>query len=277
MNHSCGGIRLSFPALLALAVLSACGGKSIGGNSPAEVGDASDGGGDSPAEVEDANDGGIADAPVEMGAASSTDADAGQTCSLQSSCNGQCLDTTSDPNHCGGCNPCPIRAMICAASTCLCNAGTHFCAAQGVCALDTDPTLCGASCAVCPGAGIPRAQFGTVSCVNGGCVLTCQFPSLTACSTGPTTADCFDLTASTSHCGSCSTACDATANGTPRCAGTPPACGVICDPGYTQCVSDAGPPSCAYAMNDPLNCGSCGHLCPGPDAGKGLCVNGVCQ
>ena len=232
-----------------------------------------------PPDVDEGDDS-TADAPPDgLDASSSADADAGPPCSLQSFCNGQCLDTTSDPNHCGGCNACPFFGEICEASTCSCLVGYHLCALAGVCAMNTDPTLCGPSCTVCPGAVAPKSQNGGAHCVSGVCEITCDYPSLTACITGPTTGDCFDLATDPTHCGSCDAACPTPppSTGTATCGGTPPKCGVYCTSGYTACGPDGGAMSCVYTPNDPHNCGSCGHACPGADAGKGLCVNGACE
>jgi hypothetical protein len=223
----------------------------------------------------DEGDDSPADSPPDE--SSSADANVGPECSAQSFCKGRCLDTTSDPNNCGGCDACPFFGEICVASTCSCPSGYHLCTLAGVCAMDTDPTLCGPSCTVCPGAVTPKSTNGGAHCVSGVCEIICDYPTLTACVSGPDSGDCFDLSMDTSHCGSCDAACPTPAFGSATCAGTPPKCGISCDKDYTMCVSDAGAASCAYPMNDPLNCGSCGHQCPGADAGKGFCKNGACE
>lgn len=191
---------------------------------------------------------------------------------LTAVCSGQCVDITTN-DHCGGCDPCQTNET-CQDSTCVCSGGYHRCAATGMCEADTESTACGASCVTC---GL--AMFGTVACVDGGCVVTCTDPLTTMpCSTGANSQDCFDLTASTEHCGSCDQSCEAPqgGNGTATCSGMPPKCGVSCVAGYTPCTPDGGAASCVYTLNDVYNCGSCGHVCPA-DAGAGLCVNGVCK
>jgi hypothetical protein len=88
------------------------------------------------------------------------------TCSVPTtSCNGQCVDTTSDPQNCGGCfNACTGGTRV--ASACICPpADGTLCTASGsshVCADTTsDSNNCGGCGIVCHG--------GTI-CVNAACV-----------------------------------------------------------------------------------------------------------
>ena len=68
----------------------------------------------------------------------------------RTACGGDCVDLTSDPEHCGACNsPCG-GGQSCANAQCTCPAGETFCA--GTC-VDTasDPAHCGACGQACAG------------------------------------------------------------------------------------------------------------------------------
>jgi hypothetical protein len=114
------------------------------------------------------------------------------TCPGLTSCNGQCADTTSDPQNCGGCfNAC--TGGMCVGGTCRCPpADGTLCPASGsshVCAdLTRDPNNCGACGRVCSG--------GT-TCVSSVCV--CE---QTNCG-----GRCVDLQTDNNNCGRCGRRC----------------------------------------------------------------------
>ena len=82
---------------------------------------------------------------------------------LKTECSGECVDTSTDPSHCGMCsNVCPIGAS-CAAGTCACPAGTTDCA--GTCTdTSNDSMHCGACGSPCQGGGM---------CIASTCQLPC--------------------------------------------------------------------------------------------------------
>jgi alpha-tubulin suppressor-like RCC1 family protein len=117
------------------------------------------------------------------------------TCSVPtSSCNGQCTDTSSDPQNCGGCNNACITGDTCMAARCQCLTPGTLCPAPGptqVCADTTrDPNNCGACGRVCSGGKI---------CVDSACV----------CPSGQTICGgrCVDLQTDNNDCGKCGRRC----------------------------------------------------------------------
>jgi alpha-tubulin suppressor-like RCC1 family protein len=108
-------------------------------------------------------------------------------------CNGQCTDTTSDPQNCNGCgNLC--TGGTCVASACTCPpADGALCPASGsshVCANTTsDPSNCGKCGRVCSDAE---------TCVNSACVC----PSGNTCG-----GRCVDLQTDNNNCGRCGRHC----------------------------------------------------------------------
>lgn len=80
-------------------------------------------------------------------------------------CNGQCTDTTSDRQNCGGCDNACISGDTCMGSRCQCLTPGTLCPAPGptqVCADTTrDPNNCGACGRVC--------SWGKI-CVDSACV-----------------------------------------------------------------------------------------------------------
>lgn len=105
----------------------------------------------------------------DAGGAPGGGADSGVPCTM---CGVECVDTTSDPAHCGQCFfPCDAVGSTCRAGACTCPEGR---------------VLCGDWCAPV-----------------GECELECD-PGLMRCSSG-----CVDVQVDGSHCGGCQRACDA--------------------------------------------------------------------
>jgi hypothetical protein len=79
-------------------------------------------------------------------------------------CGDECVDTLSDPRHCGGCDAC--STAYCVMGECRdCPAHNQRC--NGVCMAE-NPTACGPSCTVCP-----SPAGSTPYCVDGVCDFTC--------------------------------------------------------------------------------------------------------
>jgi hypothetical protein len=68
------------------------------------------------------------------------------------------------------------------------------------------------------------------------------------------------------HCGDCFTVCSGM-NDACKLVDGGYACVPLCDPPLSECSGQ-----CYDLHNDPLNCGSCGHMCPSL-----LCLNSVCE
>jgi hypothetical protein len=153
-----------------------------------------------------------------------------------------CVDTTTDPAHCGGCGAaCPTGAS-CAGGTCECAANTTVCAGSCV-DLQSDAVHCGDCGEACPA--------GTV-CNAGTCAGSCG--ALTQCG-----ASCVDTQTSGAHCGACDNPCPAGASCVDG------AC--VCPAGTMACNG-----TCIDVSSSSTNCGACGKAC----AGGSSCQNGAC-
>jgi hypothetical protein len=134
-----------------------------------------------------------------------------------------CVDTTNDPNHCGGC-------------TVACTTADAGALVQG----SNDN----------PDAGIPNFvvdagapwSLGTASCATSQCGVQCP-SGLTLCGDGI----CFDTQNFHNHCGDCNTACGAGE----YCAG-----GHCCASGTEYCSG-----TCTDVLSNGSNCGGCGIVC----------------
>ena len=167
-------------------------------------------------------------------------------------CNGSCVELTSDPKNCGSCgSQCPA-GQSCAASACACPGGQAACGA--LCSdTQTDALNCGAC---------GKACLSGELCQGSQCV----------CETGRTACAgrCVDLTSDVGNCGACGTTCGSgqvcsASSCTSYCAG---ADGGAPDGGG---IVDCGG-SCVDTNTDPTNCGGCGQGClPGS-----LCSGGAC-
>jgi hypothetical protein len=168
-------------------------------------------------------------------------------------CAGRCVNVTADPDHCGSCDTQCALGVACVDQVCERGCDGLGCPRGFTCMETGDcvPSSCdrseeGAECALGP--------IVTGSCCGG---------------------QCLDVSQSSSHCGDCSTLCDA---------------GTFCYLGSCEesvSCADAGDVACALNANqagrccegrcldetgDVRNCGTCGHLC-----GEGeVCLSGDC-
>jgi len=215
-----------------------------------------------------------------------------------------CIDTQSNPSHCGACGTqCRLAnaTAACAAGRCtvgMCNAGSGNCdmSDDNGCEteLQTSPTHCGACGNACPmgqvcTAGMCACPAGQTLCAGrcvstqtdnahcGACNNAC--PAGQSCMAGACVCPmgltfcamrCVDTQTDLMHCGMCGRACSGV-NGTPSCVGG--ACGIACNTGFGNCNMDASD-GCEVNLNtSDLHCGACGNACPMGAA----CVNGLCH
>jgi streptogramin lyase len=209
-------------------------------------------------------------------------------------CGGACVDTSSDPTHCGACGTTCAPGQACEKGACTlaCAKPTTKC---GDACVDTasDRASCGACGKAC--------KAGEV-CSKGACALSCQ-AGLTDCA-----GSCVDVKSDRAHCGACDKACKAgevcskgacalsCQDGLVECGGVCTdtkadrascgACGAACKDGEVcsagTCAASCAPPlvdcggACVDVRYDPDHCGGCDTTCAAvPNAGR-ACVSGTC-
>ncbi|HJL15126.1 MAG TPA: glycine-rich protein, partial [Sandaracinaceae bacterium LLY-WYZ-13_1] len=164
----------------------------------------------------------------------------------RTTCDGSCVDTSTDSAHCGGCGMACGAMEVCEAGVCTGCAAT---VCDGACVdLQTDAANCGACGMAC---GADEA------CDGGSCVPSSCDPGLTVCDGG-----CVDTSSSLDHCGGCGNACD---GDTEECVDG--SCTPLCEEGLTACDG-----SCVDTTMDPEHCGECGNACAAADE----CVRSEC-
>ncbi len=159
-------------------------------------------------------------------------------------CDGACVDTTLDPNHCGGCGTrCRDLAFgaNCVDSSCACPDRLTPCAGECVDLMDNSH-----HCGKCGQALLPGER-----CIDG--VPTCIGSPGRICD-----GECRDLSQDPLHCGECGRAIPA---GGSCVKGVP-----SCPSGKTDCLG-----TCVSLDTNPHHCGSCNRIC------QDSCSAGRCQ
>ncbi len=197
------------------------------------------------------------DAPQDAGTSSP---DGG--CTRGAACDGQCVDTNSDPSNCGACSRVCEVGTVCSDGLCQTSCTAGLVACGGACVdLSTNDTHCG-QCGTACGEGF--------RCSAGGC--TCQGSICHGA--------CTDFNDDPSNCGGCGYGCP---SGDPSLvvgdnevlAETPLAqycnlglCSLYCSLGTNLCGL-----SCVVTEHDDNNCGRCGIACPsGSSCQQGACT-----
>jgi hypothetical protein len=162
---------------------------------------------------------------------------------------GPCMDTKSDPAHCGSCTTACSQGQICDQGVCKapatsCTAPQVLC--NGVCADLTTTAHCG-SC--------DKACASGQSCTAGACA--CPGAQM-ACNGA-----CVDTQTSLEHCGGCSKPCST---------------GAVCNAGVCGCAmgQELCSGACVDLKQSETNCGACGKTCGmGQTCENGNCLSGV--
>ena len=177
-------------------------------------------------------------------------------------CDGQCVDVSSDPAHCGACDLSCGAGEECVASRCVAACeGDEVRCRVGCVDLQTSPLHCGGCDFSCPSGQV---------CIAGACDDPCDGacdPFTEVCEGGACVCRqgfsrcgeaCVDTRISPAHCGGCELECALCRRGV---------CGEDCAGFPDQCVD-----ACTDVAVDPSNCGSCGMRC----AADSVCLRGQC-
>jgi hypothetical protein len=172
---------------------------------------------------------------------------------------GSCeTNLSSSASACGFCgNACGFAngKAACQSGKCVltgCNTGYGECdnnAANG-CETPTSASItnCGACGKTCTG-----GANAVAICSGGACGLKCN-AGFEDCDKNPANGCEVNLLTSTTHCGACGAACNAT-NGTPACGGG--GCGISCSAGFGNCNASASD-GCETTLTSNAHCGACG-------------------
>ncbi len=193
-------------------------------------------------------------------------------------CGGECVDTKSNPSHCGACDQACAKPAhgnaTCTAGTCglaACDEGFGNCDLDPANGCETDLRSTVSHCGACGVACAPA--YATGACEASACKVAACNPGYGDCDGDPKNG-CEQGLATMTHCGACGVACTIP-NGTGTCAsGT---CEVAeCAPGFGDCDGVAANGCETDLTKDATNCGTCGKVCPS-SAGTPACVSGACK
>ncbi len=173
----------------------------------------------------------------------------------QGCCNGVCVDTSSDPKHCGGCGI-NCNGKTCCSSTCTdTSVDVNNCGS------------CGTSCS-----GRPNTTGGT--CMQSTCALNCK-GGYGDCNMAPGDGCEVNTLTDPGNCGGCGKACKLMNTDQDFCSGG--TCAIsTCSVGWMDC-NGLAVDGCEVATDsDPANCGSCGYNCKRAHVQSSVCQNSQC-
>ena len=182
--------------------------------------------------------------------------------------------TSADVNNCGTCGLACTNANgstqcsngVCAPS---CNTGYGDCngTPNDGCETGTssDATHCGSCTTQC------LAVHGTNPCVGGACTPSCS-TGWANCNANPVDGCETGISNDVTHCGSCTTQCQAI-HGTTACVNG--ACTPTCATGWGDCDGDPSNGCETDLTISPANCGTCGKSCAAQNA-QTTCSNSTC-
>lgn len=195
-------------------------------------------------------------------------------------------DVYIDGANCGACGNVCATGVPCISGQCGCPPDKTLCGTKCVDIRDDEANCgaCGHACSPPQGGCSPLPWNTSYACGGGTCgVLACK-KGTADCDNdfvnGCASNGCETDTTTVANCGGCGLACapgqkcaDLNDGKGARCVG--------CGPGQTMCGSAAFP-VCRDLLDDPLNCGACGNVCPkinlagSVDNGDAVCRKGVC-
>lgn len=183
-------------------------------------------------------------------------------------CGTTCVDTTTDPEHCGSCvdscNKVDHGSTSCSSGACALKCDTSFHACGKFCVKSTSLANCGPSCSPCPAPG----KNANATCDGTKCGVSC-YAGFADCNGG--TDGCETDISLNANCGACGTACS---GGTPNCApksGGGFSCVSGCSGGTTNCSG-----VCVDTTSSANNCGGCGHVCDSVAHARTTCSSSIC-
>jgi hypothetical protein len=113
---------------------------------------------------------------------------------------------------------------------------------------------------------------GVATCVDGACAFACA-AGFARCSGDP---GCDTHTNTTTDCGACGRACDASHAAQASCDGE--SCAYVCAPGWADCFAAAPDlDGCESDLGSPRTCGGCGKACDTARSVGASCVGGCCK
>ncbi len=192
--------------------------------------------------------------------------------------NGCEVNTTTDPNNCGGCGMAcslPNATPGCSASKCTvasCNAGFANCDANAANGCETNTNTDTNNCGACGNkCALPNTTAD--SCTGGACgIVTCS-TNFANCDNHPANGCEVNTSTDPNNCGACGSACSLP-NATPGCAASK--CTVAsCSTGFANCDGNAANGCEVNTQTDVNNCGGCGNVCNLPNAAA-ACMAGKC-
>jgi len=198
----------------------------------------------------------------------------------QMECGGKCVDTLTNPSHCGDCQTDCTKlpgidpaAVACVAGACniggACLPGKAHCPSDVATGCTTDLSQishCGDCTTVC---SEPTPACANVGGADGGvshfgCISGCVAPKSTRCSIS-----CVDTSTDIQNCGRCGNACVTPSNGSAACVSG--SCVVSCNTGFH---------SCGQLCKSDLSTDSCGTSCspcsPPPPNASATCDGQAC-